>query len=202
MFATKCPGQDMRYWTSDDIREVECPQCGETIEFFKTDIRLRCRNCKTRVGNPGFDMGCAAWCAQAEMCLGSGAKNLKKKPFKEALVDDFKKYSENSPERRSLLNDVIIYAEQKSRKEDVNMPAMLSALVGITMKKMGLIDSVKDYLMSVRRNDYIPEEAVNEAEKIVDRTVQANPGVMDKDKLNLEALKKVFDLVLEKHLEE
>jgi hypothetical protein len=35
VFAQKCPGQDMRYWTADDVYEEKCPQCGEMIEFLK-----------------------------------------------------------------------------------------------------------------------------------------------------------------------
>jgi hypothetical protein len=55
---------------------------------FKTDIRLRCPSCKTKVANPRFDMGCAQWCSYAEQCLGSGAKGLKTKAIKLALEDE------------------------------------------------------------------------------------------------------------------
>ncbi|HSW35999.1 MAG TPA: 4Fe-4S dicluster domain-containing protein [Candidatus Limnocylindrales bacterium] len=77
MFAAKCPGQDTRYWTADDIYERACPVCGKMIEFMKTDTHVRCANCKTKVPNPRFNLGCAQWCAVAEQCLGADAKKIK-----------------------------------------------------------------------------------------------------------------------------
>lgn len=66
----KCPGQDLRYWKPGDIFEEPCPDCGNILEFWKTDIRVRCENCRRLVSNPRFDMGCANWCSYAEECLG------------------------------------------------------------------------------------------------------------------------------------
>lgn len=34
----KCPGQDRRYWKPGDIFDVECPQCGNGVEFFKDEV--------------------------------------------------------------------------------------------------------------------------------------------------------------------
>ena len=31
----RCPGQDMQYWKPGAIFEEKCPQCGQTVEFFK-----------------------------------------------------------------------------------------------------------------------------------------------------------------------
>ena len=36
MSEQKCPGQDTRYWTLDDVFESLCPHCGYSIEFFRT----------------------------------------------------------------------------------------------------------------------------------------------------------------------
>jgi len=66
----KCPGQDKRFWTQDDIFEIPCGQCGESIEFFKTDGYLRCPKCHAQVSNPKVTLGCAQWCAYAKECLG------------------------------------------------------------------------------------------------------------------------------------
>ncbi|MGI5823810.1 MAG: hypothetical protein ACOX6Z_07695, partial [Dethiobacteria bacterium] len=74
MFSAKCPGQDRRYWQPDDIFEEKCPNCGNILEFWKTDIRVRCEKCRRLVSNPRFDLGCAEWCAYAEYCLGDVAK--------------------------------------------------------------------------------------------------------------------------------
>jgi hypothetical protein len=66
----KCPGQDQRYWTPDDIFDVRCPYCGREIEFWKDEPFRRCRSCQREVRNPRMDLGCAAWCAEADACLG------------------------------------------------------------------------------------------------------------------------------------
>jgi hypothetical protein len=66
----KCPGQDTRYWRPGDIFEVDCPQCGSTVEFFKDEATRKCRNCRRVVVNPKMDFGCAAYCKYAADCLG------------------------------------------------------------------------------------------------------------------------------------
>ena len=66
----RCPGQDQRFWKSEDIFEVKCPGCGGKVEFFKDEPKLKCRNCGQMVVNPKIDLGCAQWCQYAEQCLG------------------------------------------------------------------------------------------------------------------------------------
>lgn len=78
MFVPKCPGQDRRYWKPEDVYEEACPSCGNILEFWKTDIRVRCEKCRRLVSNPRFDLGCAEWCAYAEYCLGDVAKGYGK----------------------------------------------------------------------------------------------------------------------------
>jgi HD superfamily phosphodiesterase len=73
MATSQCPGQDKRFWKADDIFESPCPQCGAAIEFWKDDLRRRCRACGQTVPNPKFDLGCAKWCKYAASCLGSAA---------------------------------------------------------------------------------------------------------------------------------
>ena len=69
----KCPGQDMRYWRPGDIFDARCPACGSTIEFFKDEVRRKCR-CGRVVANPKLDLGCAQWCSYAEQCTGAVAE--------------------------------------------------------------------------------------------------------------------------------
>ena len=66
----RCPGQDQRFWKPEDIFEAKCPGCGETIEFFKDEPKLKCRKCGRIVLNPKINLGCAKWCKYAEQCLG------------------------------------------------------------------------------------------------------------------------------------
>jgi hypothetical protein len=39
------------------------------IEFWKDDLRRRCRKCGKKVANPRLDLGCAEWCQYADRCL-------------------------------------------------------------------------------------------------------------------------------------
>lgn len=66
----KCPGQDTRYWTSDDAYEIRCPHCERKMEFFKDEPVRTCRGCHNKVTNPRIDLGCAEWCKFAAECLG------------------------------------------------------------------------------------------------------------------------------------
>ena len=81
MVDVKCPGQDTRYWKKGDIFDVRCPKCGEEVEFFKDDVRRRCK-CGRVIVNPKLDLACAEWCQQAEKCVGElpeGLEAAKKK---------------------------------------------------------------------------------------------------------------------------
>ncbi len=72
----KCPGQDTRNWTPDDVSEVECAGCGHMLEFFKTEGVRRCPQCGLKVINPAVSLGCAQWCDYAKECLGFDPKQL------------------------------------------------------------------------------------------------------------------------------
>jgi len=66
----KCPGQDTRYWKPGDIYTVSCPACGGAVEFFKDEMRIRCKACRKLVPNPKANLGCAEHCSYAEQCVG------------------------------------------------------------------------------------------------------------------------------------
>jgi len=70
----KCPGQDTRYWKPDSIFEIDCPNCGHTIEFFKDDTTRICPSCGQKIRNPKIDLGCAQYCPYAKQCLGEFKK--------------------------------------------------------------------------------------------------------------------------------
>ena len=69
MARQKCPGQDPRFWKPDDVFQVACFHCGQSIEFFKDDLRRRCRQCGNYTVNPRNDLGCAKWCKFGPECL-------------------------------------------------------------------------------------------------------------------------------------
>jgi hypothetical protein len=66
----RCPGQDLRRWTPQDIGWAACPFCGTEIEFWKDEPVRACGGCARHVRNPRLDPGCAAWCEHAGECLG------------------------------------------------------------------------------------------------------------------------------------
>uniref|UniRef100_A0A7C4NSM9 Phosphohydrolase n=1 Tax=Thermodesulfobacterium geofontis TaxID=1295609 RepID=A0A7C4NSM9_9BACT len=72
----RCPGQDTRYWKEDAIFEIQCPNCGTAVEFFKDDTTRQCSNCKKILVNPEMDFGCALYCQYADICLGELPKEL------------------------------------------------------------------------------------------------------------------------------
>ena len=84
----RCPGQDTRYLKPDDIFEVNCGQCGYSIEFFKDDASRRCPNCGSRIVNPKISMGCAQWCKHAKECLGFDPQNQQREQRSEASLAD------------------------------------------------------------------------------------------------------------------
>lgn len=66
----KCPGQDLRYWTPDDIYFIPCPNCGTQIEFWKDEPVRTCTHCRREIRNPRLDLGCADHCKHGGECRG------------------------------------------------------------------------------------------------------------------------------------
>ena len=107
----RCPGQDQRFWKPEDIFEVQCPGCGESVEFFKDEPKLKCRNCKQVVVNPKIDLGCAEWCQYAEQCLGVNVvKNLR--IIRDKLINEMKKVFAEDQKRIEHALAVLDYTEQ------------------------------------------------------------------------------------------
>lgn len=182
MIGTKCPGQDMRYWTAEDVYEEKCPQCGEMIEFFKTDIRLRCRNCKTRVANPRFNMGCAQWCAYAEQCLGPGAKGLKSKSLRVVLEDELDRLGKGMPDKVQKVKAIIDKAEEKCQKEQADMLPVIASVVIIFLKNNNLIPEIDTFLENLNREHTLPQKAVKEIRELSEKVLE-NEAVEKEDTL-------------------
>ncbi len=130
----KCPGQDTRYWTPEDVTEVECGGCGRTVEFFKTDGVRRCPNCGERVINPAVSMGCAQWCEYARECLGFDPKTVKERAelnIEEAvtakIIAAVKKEFEGDRKRISHAIQVLENAEKILCQENASPRVTLAA---------------------------------------------------------------------------
>lgn len=76
MAKRNCPGQDTRYWTPENIYELPCAYCGNSLEFFKDDLRRLCPKCEKYTVNPNNDLACAAWCPSAKECLAQVGRSL------------------------------------------------------------------------------------------------------------------------------
>jgi hypothetical protein len=112
----KCPGQDQRFWKPEDIFEVQCPGCDNTIEFFKDEPKLKCRKCGQMVANPKIDLGCAEWCQYGEQCLGiSGTKRASY--MRDRLIYEMKKVFGEDRKRIDHALAVLNYAETIQAQE-------------------------------------------------------------------------------------
>ena len=107
---TRCPGQDMRYWTPEDIFYVNCPYCDYSIEFWKDEPFRLCRSCKKEVRNPRINLGCAKWCKFGNQCLGRSAEEqLAAAPVIEKLKAQLEqKFDGNSDEYNTALEIIRI----------------------------------------------------------------------------------------------
>lgn len=129
----RCPGQDTRFWKPEDIFEVSCPQCGKKVEFFKDEVRRRCR-CGHEILNPRVDFGCASWCPYAEQCVGTVSEEAKAKQkaeesdsLKDRIALEMKKYFGTDYKRVKHALNVARYAEQLLKVERGDPLVVLAA---------------------------------------------------------------------------
>jgi len=129
----RCPGQDMRYWKPGDIFETQCPKCGAKVEFFKDEVKRRCR-CGHEIVNSRLDLGCAQWCPYAEQCLGAVPEEMKarqkaeeKNLLRERIALEMKKYFGTDFRRMNHALKVARFAEQILKSEGGNPLVVLGA---------------------------------------------------------------------------
>jgi len=112
----RCPGQDQRFWKPEDIFDVRCPRCGQALEFFKDEPKLKCRECGQVVVNPKIDLGCAEWCQYAEQCLGvSPASQVS--AIRDKLINEMKTIFGKDEKRIEHALGVLNYAERVQAAE-------------------------------------------------------------------------------------
>jgi len=129
----KCPGQDWRYWKPGDIFNAKCPECGGNVEFFKDEVRRKCR-CGHLLTNPKLDFGCAAWCPYAEQCIGTVPSEVRERQkteqetsLKERISLEMKKFFGKDLKRVNHAVKVARYAEQIVKIEGGNPLVILGA---------------------------------------------------------------------------
>jgi len=152
---SKCPGQDTRFWKPNDVYTVGCPKCGKPVEFFKDDIRRRCKKCAHMFINPKLNLGCARWCQYADQCVGA----IDKEEFKEIIILAMKEHLEGDQKRIENALKVLEFAEKILEKEDGNPKVVIAAgmLYDIGLHEVGKeserakeSDQKKDNLPTVR----------------------------------------------------
>ena len=124
----KCPGQDMQYWTAEAIFEVNCPECGKAVEFYKDDTTRSCSSCHHRFVNPKLDFGCAAYCKFAEQCIGTlpeefvgSLDNL----LKDKVAVEMKRFYKTDFKKIGYLSRLANHAEKIGKEEEVNLAIVL-----------------------------------------------------------------------------
>lgn len=141
----KCPGQDSRYWKPGAIFEVQCPECGNEVEFFKDDTTRLCRKCGHRFVNPEMDFGCASYCPYAEQCLGDLPPELMAERddlLKDRVAVEMKRYFGRDFKRIGHAAKVARYAERIVKEEQGNPAVVLCAAY---VHDIGIHESERSY---------------------------------------------------------
>ena len=126
----KCPGQDSRYWGKESIFEAKCPNCGNTVEFFKDDTMRTCKVCGHKFLNPKMDFGCASYCKYAEQCLGGLPPELiaqREGLLKDRVAIEMKRYFGTDFKRIGHATRVARYAERIGKEEGADMAVVMAA---------------------------------------------------------------------------
>ena len=111
---SKCPGQDTQQWGFDAIYDVECPKCHAALEFFKDEVKHRCKGCGEMVFNDRMDLGCAKWCPSAASCVGAdNVKALELNEQRKARREDLRLLLELVPEEDAAAKELFktLYSE-------------------------------------------------------------------------------------------
>jgi hypothetical protein len=150
----KCPGQDTRYWKSDDIFTVECPKCGAEIEFFKDDARRRCAWCGHLFYNPKIEMGCAEWCQFADKCVPELVKEKQAmQTFKERLRERALALAGEDPLLEARLDRGLALATDLLKAEGGDPKVVFAAIL---LQKVGL-DKARDLLAEMETEPEIAQ---------------------------------------------
>lgn len=114
----RCPGQDPLFWKPGDVFEIQCPKCGYRVEFFKFDVKRKCR-CGHEMVNPRINFGCAEWCPYGDSCIEglpeemkARQKDEKNNRLRERISQEMKRYFGPDMKRVNHALKVAQYAEE------------------------------------------------------------------------------------------
>lgn len=118
----------MQYWDADAIFDVNCPECGKQVEFYKDDTTRTCKGCGHRFVNPKMDFGCAAYCKYAEQCIGTLPEEFvgsQDNLLKDKVAVEMKRYYKTDFKRIGHVSRVARYAEKIGKDEGANLAIIL-----------------------------------------------------------------------------
>ena len=157
----RCPGQDQRFWKPQDIFEVDCPQCGKPVEFFKDEPQLKCCRCGHIVINPKIDLGCAEWCQYAEQCLGVRFSHLT--IVRQKLIDEMKKIFGKDTKRVEHVLAVLGYAERIQSVEGGDP---------LVVKAVAILHDIEDHGTALKDNSSTGKYQEDERSSITKEILQ------------------------------
>jgi len=156
MIPLRCPGQDPRFLKAQDIAEMQCPDCGRTVEFWPDELLRKCPGCSRRLANPENSMKCLAWCRYAAQCLAaiSGESGATIAPLREELVERMRKAFGDDVEKTDHALAVLNLAEDIGRQEGgdplVLVPAAILSDIGPAaeiLAEVGLPQAVQEEIL-------------------------------------------------------
>lgn len=122
----RCPGQDPMFWKPGDVFEIPCPKCGFKVEFFKYDVKRKCR-CGHEMVNPKINFGCAEWCPYGDNCIEGLPEEIKAKTkeeknnrLRERIAQEMSRYFASDKKRIDHALKVAQYAEEILKIEGGN----------------------------------------------------------------------------------
>jgi len=140
---------------------LKCANCGQPMEFFKDEPKLRCIRCKHVIVNPKIDLGCAEWCQYAEQCVGvSSVKNIS--IIRDKLIDEMKKVFGEDQRRIEHALSVLNYAEQIQEAEGGDPLVVKAAAI---LHDIGIHEAQRKYGSSAGKYQEIEGPPI--AEKIL-----------------------------------
>jgi hypothetical protein len=106
------------------------------VEFFKDEVRRKCRSCGFMIKNPRIELGCAQWCEHAEQCLGVSREDMADSPdqalgqtMKIKLIAEMKKVFGSDARRIAHALKVLEHAENIMDTAKADPVVVVSAAV-------------------------------------------------------------------------
>ena len=154
----RCPGQDMRYWTPEDIFDVRCPYCANEIEFWKDEPMRLCSQCQREIRNPRIDLGCAKWCKHADQCLGRDVDGQVAAPIVERLAALLERRYDSFPEKIKKARALCCYVDDKLAVSSAD-PRVTKAAAILAAVIRGSADTDEEILELLCRTGVEEDEA-------------------------------------------